>query len=434
MKRSAALGVAVALIGLSAHAQAPTVAPAVIDYTLKDGDTLTNIAVRYLAGFNDYRVVAKLNGVRRTRRMQIGQVVKLPVDRLKSTPIQARIANFRGAVTVEQGGARGGAVAGQMLDEGAVIATGPNAFVRLTLSDGGHVSLPSQTRVRVARLRSVVLTGAVDQAFEVLSGRAESDVAPVKPTGSFSVRTPISVSAVRGTEFRVSFDPERNRSSTEVIKGVVGVEAGSQTVLAEQAQGVSAGPTGARLAALLAAPELVSPDAPQTGETVAFDIAALPGAAFYRARLATDAGMIDAIAEADSPDGGRRIVFSQVAEGGYFVRLSAVSADGVEGLATAYAFYRARNGIGGLGAGAQGRQYLFRWEAEGEGEARFRFELRGPDAAAPPLFDLADLTDPRVTLTGLPPGTYAWRVRITRRSGDRVLETWSPPQQLRIGR
>lgn len=432
MKRRIAAGLAAA-IGLACAGAAWSQPPApTVDYVLKDGDTLGGISRAYLMGFGDHAALAKLNGVKRTRRMRTGSTVRLPVDRLRTEPVPARIANVRGPVTVERGGLPAPATAGQSLNEGAVIATGPNAFVRLTLTDGGHVSLPSQSRVRISRLRRVVLTGAVIQNFEVLSGRAESEVAPVKATGDFSVRTPISVSAVRGTEFRVAFDPDRQRASTEVIKGVVGVVGVNTTIIAEASQGVGVGPTGARLAPLLSAPDLTSPDA-QVGETVVFDVKPVAGAAFYRARLATDAGMIDALEEGQSAAGANRVVFPTVAQGAYFVRLSAVSDDGIEGLATSYAFFRARNGVGGLGAGAQGRQYLFRWEAEGEGQAQFRFELRGPDPLAPAVIDMANLTTPKLVLTGLAPGQYSWRVRIGRLVDGRLLETWSAPQPLRIG-
>ena len=131
------------------------------------------------------------------------------------------------------------------------------------------------------------------------------------------------------------------------------------------------------------------------------------------------------------------MIIPEVPDGLHFVRVSAVSEDGLEGLAKVYTLIRARSAPGGLAAEISGtgknRQYLFRWEAEGEGPAESRFELRldGSDAA---LVDEAGLAEPRLTLTSLPPGEYQWRVRITRRKFGRLIETWSDPQALRIGR
>lgn len=408
-----------------------------VDYIVKAGDTLSGLATRYLRRPTDYRTVQDLNAVRDPRRMPRGLVLRIPVRLLRAEPAVARVVNFRGAVTISRGGNPGPASVGLEVGEGAVIATGANAFVRLALPDGGHVSLPSRSRVRIARLRTLLLTGATDQAFLVEAGRTETQAAPVGPSGGFSIGTPMSVSAVRGTDFRVAYDQRTGRAVTEVLEGTVGIEAGGEAILAKAAQAVSVDADGAVLTRLLPAPDLKQPDAVQSGVAVAFDPAPVSGAAFYRARLATDAGMTDAFAEAEVPI-SEAVTFVDLADGAYFVRLTAVAPDGVEGLPSVYSFVRARNGLAGLSATAAGkgrdRRYLFRWEAAGAGEARFRFQLRLAGSTAPAVIDQSDLIEPKITVTGLPPGVYEWRVRATRAAFGRTLETWSPPLQLRIGR
>lgn len=409
-----------------------------INYVVRPGDTLSGLADRYLVRPGAYHEVARLNRVHEPRRLPVGRILRLPVPLLRSEPAQARIATVRGPVSVQRDGAgsAGAAAVGQTLVEGDLISTGANAFIRLALPDGGFVSLPSRSRVRVRRLRTILLNGATDQVFQLESGRVESDASPVREPGGFSIATPISISAVRGTGFRNSYDPEAQRGGTEVIEGVVAVESGSSEIMAREAQGVTAGPGGLALAALLPAPDLMDPDAVQTGEAVALRFVPAPGAVRHRARLATDAGMVDAFAEAESPEGEAGITFTDLEDGLYFVRVSAVSAEGLEGLAKVYTLLRARSGLGNLAATTSGagrdRQYLFRWEPAGDGPAEFRFQLRKD--AEPPVVDEAGLTEPRLTLTGLPPGEYQWRVRITRRRFDRLIESWSEPQALRIGR
>jgi hypothetical protein len=148
--------------------------------------------------------------------------------------------------------------------------------------------------------------------------------------------------------------------------------------------------------------------------------------------------MIDAFAETESGSVDTPLVFTDVPDGAYFLRLTALSADGLEGLDTVYSFVRARNEVGGFGALGQGdgsdTGYLFRWEAEGGGDAAFRFQLREEGAQTPPLVDETGLETPEITVTGLPSGIYAWRVRATRTFQGQTVETWSEPQQLRIGR
>lgn len=425
-----------------ALAQAPTAlaatpSDAVIAYEVQAGDTLWTLAQRFFVRPGDHAAVGRLNRVADPRRLRPGQTLRIPVRLLRATPAEARLANFRGPVTVQDGGAPQPAQAGQVVREGAVIATGANAFARLELSDGGHVSLPSQSRVRVARLRTILLTGASDYAFQLEAGRVESGASPVRAPGGFEIRTPISVSAVRGTDFRNAFDPAGARGATEVLTGAVEVEAEDQRLTAGPAQAVVAGPDGLDLAAMPPAPDLLRPDAVQTGAQVRFEVAPVAGAVGYRARLATDAGMVDAFAETEAAQ--PILVFDEVADGAYFVRLSAVSAEGVEGLPSVYSVLRARTGVGGLDASASGqgadRAYLFRWRAEGEGAAHYRFQFwRADEPSAAPLIDRAGLDQTAISLTALPPATYEWRVRITRPVGGRIVETWSEPQQLRLGR
>ena len=446
-KRALAAGVLALLVSSSpAYAQSrATAAPDdAIDYRVQRGDTLIDLAIAYLNRPADYRQLQRRNRVANPRRMATGRNLAFPVSLLRADPDQARIASFRGAVTLTQGPASGAPSQGQSVSEGAVLTTGANAFVRLALSDGSHVVVPSNSRVRLTRLRRYALNGAVDHAMTVEAGRAESRVTPRQRPGGFVVRTPVSVSAVRGTEFRVAFNDAADRSATEVIEGRVEVESGDGLVetVAAAAEGVAASATGAVLVPLLPVPALTRPDEVQSGREAVFDIDALSGADRYRGRLATDAGMVDAFAETDSASGERRLTFAGLTDGAYFLRLSALSPDGVEGRSTTYSFIRARNGVGGLASSnsaLDGRRfYRFRWEAEGEGEARFRFQLsrEGADGApeGSPLIDHPGLTDQAFTLTDLPPGVYTWRVQGARHRFGRLLQVWSEPQQLRIGR
>src|SRR5690606_34001873 len=195
----------------------------------------------------------------------------------------------RGAVTLSQGGRAAPPTQGQAVSEDAVLTTGANAFVRLALSDGSHVVVPSNSRVRLSRLRRYALNGAVDHAMTVEAGRAESQVTPRRRPGGFVVRTPVSVSAVRGTEFRVAFNDAADRSATEVIEGVVEVDSGDglSEAVAVADQGVSTSLTDTRLLPLLPAPALAQPDEVQSGPVVDFTLTPLDGAAGYRGRLAT---------------------------------------------------------------------------------------------------------------------------------------------------
>lgn len=406
-------------------------------YVVRSGDTLYELARINFLRPSDYRTVQRRNRIADPRRMPTGRTLEIPLALLRSEPAHARIVSFRGDVRLTGGTLAAGAVIG----EGAVISTGPNAFIRYALPDGGHVTIPSQSRVRVSRLRRVILNSAVDHELSVETGRAESTVAPVLPAGRFRVRTPVSVSAVRGTAFRVAYVPALEAGATEVLEGVVDVtdETGTAGLTATASEAVTEREGVMRVVVLLPAPALAEPDRPQTDADLSFAVTPQAGAAAYRGRVATDAGFIDAFMETDSELGASTLAFPAVEDGVYFLRLTALSEEGVEGVPSNYSFVRLSNRLSGLAASVDGvawdRRYKFRWEAHGAGVPVFRFQLRRLDGEVETVVvDEADLAASELTLTGLPPGVYNWRVRAGRTGFGMHVETWSDPQELRIGR
>jgi hypothetical protein len=308
------------------------------------------------------------------------------------------------------------------------------------------ITLPSQTAVRIVRLRRVLMTGAVERQFTAEAGRMRATVTPMtEPGSSFEVRTPLTVAAVRGTEFRVSFDPAAGMATTAVEDGRVAF-AGAATArptgttpppqpeqLIQPGFGARAdgsGPQGA--VPLLPGPRLVAPDAPQTGETLAFTVDPLPGAAAYAVAVARDAGMLDLVSEARGPateqGAAPPIVLPSLPTGTYFVRVSAIDPAGIEGLPRTYTFDRVRNGVaGGMGAAGAGfeRRYQFKWSAVADGTPQFRFQLARKDDPAHPVVDEPLGTTTQLAVTGLAPGEYGWRVLSLVPHGDKVIAAWS---------
>jgi hypothetical protein len=251
----------------------------------------------------------------------------------------------------------------------------------------------------------------------------------------------VSVSSVRGTEFRTAFDELTGRGATEVLNGVVEVARTGEVTEAvlEPGQGAAVTDGNTLKVTLLPPPDLEAPDQIQSGRSLAFAVRALPDAAGYRGRLATDAGMVEAFAETASAPGQSRLAFNGIPDGPYFLRLTAVSGAGIEGLPITYDVLRIRNLVTDLAYSAEriGRRrfYRFRWREEGDGKALFRFQIwRESDPSMTPVIDQPGLTDTALTLASLPAGAYSWRVQAARASLGRRVESWSEVQRLRISR
>jgi hypothetical protein len=434
----------------SANAQARAPASAAqpaeppVAYMVKPGDTLIGLGRAYLNKPGDYRAVQKTNRVQQPKRLRPGSQLNIDPNLLKSTPIAASLSAFTGPVFIETGGQRAPARLGMALAEGQVVITGPNAFATFEMEDGSRITLPSNTRVRITRLRQVMINNAPQRVFQLDQGRGTISATPTQnPAAKFEVRTPVSVSAVRGTEFRVGAEGEK--AQTEVLKGAVGVDAGAVATSAPPVPagfGVSATAGGVSAPVkLLDAPKLGAGGQNQGDKTVHFAVEPLAGAAAYRLQLSRDAGFVDIFAEATTKDPATD--FGEIANGTYFVRLTALDAGGLEGLPGDYSFDRDLDTLDAAAPGdvreGKHRKFLFRWSSAGDGARNYRFQLfANPEGkrenAKVPLVDQPGLSEPQLTLTDLPPGAYAWRVAAVRFKNGTVTEKIGPLQTLQIGK
>ncbi|MET3666891.1 FecR domain-containing protein [Caulobacter sp. 1776] len=422
-----------------ARAQTAVIPEPPVAYAVKPGDTLIGLGRAYLNRPGDYRAVQKANRVKRPRRMRAGSQLNIDPMLLKSTPIAASLSACTGPVFIETNGRQAPARIGMALSEGQSIITGPNAFATFEMEDGSRITLPSNTRVRIAKLRQVLINNAPQRVFQLDQGRSAISATPTQnPAAKFEVHTPVSVSAVRGTEFRVSFLD--GKAHTEVLAGAVGVDAGTVVTHAPPVPagfGVSATPGAVTVPVKLSpAPKLDTAGQNQSDKTVHFAVEPVADASAYRLQLSRDAGFIDVFAEATTTNPAAD--FGELANGTYFVRLTVLDSGGLEGLPADYSFDRDLDTLDTAppvdSREGDHRKFLFRWSSAGDGVRSYRFQLFAKDGAKLPLVDQPGLSEPQLTLTDLPAGVYAWRVAAIRFKKGAVTEKVGPLQTLQIGK
>lgn len=418
------------------HVAAAPVPQEIVEYRVRPGDNLYTLAQRHFVRSSDFSVVQRLNKVADPYRLPVGKVLRIPKALLRYETITARIVAFRGNVRIIAGRSERLVKVGDLVRETEHLATGPSSFVTLRMPDDSVVSLPSQSRVEVRRLRKWALIQNVDRLFGIVRGRARATVTPMKSKeDEFRFISPVAVSAVRGTEFRVSFDPDSARATTEVLEGAVGMSgnAAAADQLLAGGYGAVATANGIEARQLLASPKLLRPGRVQDEEMLTFEAEAVEGAASYHVQVAQDAGFLDVVSEAFSPE--PRASLPGVTDGTWFVRISAVDKYGLEGLQETYSFQRRLNRIeASLETRRAGnfREYLFRWQVEGEGTRQYRFQMSRDREDAPAMVDEPGLTTQRFVVTDLPPGTYFWRVQTLQFVDGDVNAKWSPFQRLTI--
>ncbi len=424
-------------------------------YQLKLGDTLSELSEKYLVGNNAVAEVQHLNRIANPDLVLAGAALRIPRALLRDEKTAASVETFSGPVVIIVGNQPVATKLGFSLSENATIQTGRNAFVTLRLSDGTALSVPSQSEVRIARMRRILLTGTVERDINVLNGRVHAQVTPMHdPNSTFRVSTPITVSAVRGTDFAIAYDAGMKRSATVVEEGKVAVtragaghaatRAPMSNVMLLPGFGAASGTldnTGA--VKLLPEPGLVDPGQVQTGEQLQFSLTPEAGAVAYHLQIAKDAGGLDLIAEDSST--GLSFTLPSVPAGAYFVRAFAIDNNGLEGLPATYGFERSRNSISAaMTQSGSGKlvKYLFKWTATTDGAPAIRFRLVRQSSAqgaaltsapaAIPVVDELNLKTNSLEIGNLPNGDYKWQVSSTLVVGGKVIETWSPEQSFHI--
>lgn len=358
------------------------VGTASITYFAQAGDTLMSIAAQFTNQVANWQAIGKLNRINRDSAIPIGAAILIPGELLGDTPAKATVVAMTGTIlasTAEGAVTRLGL--GATVIEGTRVETGNNSFLTLALADQSRISVPSNSRVQLAMLRTTRFLNSPRTRILLLHGRVESRVAPLEINrGRFEVRTPLSVAGVRGTHFRVALmDAMPARSmATETLQGKVAV-ATLPNAAAPDALVLSAGKgniTDAHHAGpaidLLPPPRLATGDAGRA-EFPASQIAILSvaGARGYHLQIATDPELLNLVAETRSASS--TLAIEGVPDGSYYTALSAIDRFGLEGIASTQAI-TLRTGAAAAGAastppgppsvsGSDDTTLLLRWAA-----------------------------------------------------------------------
>ncbi|CAM5201021.1 hypothetical protein CDEF62S_01507 [Castellaniella defragrans] len=219
---------------------------------------------------------------------------------------------------------------GMVLHAGQTLHTGSQGAVTLTLSDHSQLTLDPGTTLQVLQLKKFQGTGLTDTVLEMRSGSLDSSVAPNhQGVGRFEVRTPVTVTGVRGTQLRVRAGARG--SQHEVLQGQIA------TLGADRAReqditvghGIAYGAAGQSLGIqpLLPAPTLQAPTRAGGGWRLSFP--PLPGAAAYRVRVARDAA--GAFPESEQTVASPEATVTSRRGGQHYVFVRGISSLGLEG-------------------------------------------------------------------------------------------------------
>lgn len=185
-----------------------------------------------------------------------------------------------------------------LISEADTITTGKQSNITFALSDESKVQIPPDSTVFVERLRKFRGTGLIDSIFNIENGKLAAHASPNETgVGRFEIRTPVSVTGVRGTVVRAEASHQAGASS-ELLNGkaaFIPAASRDQSVYLNANQGITANNKGQAgdIIELLPPPEIrLSQSSP-----FAFKVTILPvsGATAYLVRVSNDISGYDVL-------------------------------------------------------------------------------------------------------------------------------------------
>lgn len=418
-----------------------TVSPVVFSdvwvYSVKEGDNLWDLTVDHLKDVSYVKKVQELNKIKDPWNILPGTEIKIPAKWLRSFPMLVRVRSMQGQAELieEQTNDPAKLISGALVIVGDTIRTGENSSVILEFVDGTRLSLEENSEMKVQYLGTYEYTGMTDSRLYLKKGRLETQVVPKKGSASsFKIATPVSVTSVRGTNYRISSKAESATALAEVLEGGVWVTSRNKTRLITKGFGTI---TTADRQPELPIKLLDSPvmdDIPRVYERVPIQLKLpeLPKNQGYRVQIAETPLFNNMLF--NKPFSTSMIRTIDLPDGKYQMRVRGIDEQGLEGENAEFQLeLNARPEPPFLlepkpGAGILEETPTFKW-AENKASKGYHFQLSDTEDFAQILADIGNNADTGLTLDKpLKLGKYYWRVAAIDQDGD---GPFSDPQLLR---
>ena len=209
-------------------------------YTVRPGDNLWNLTEQYLLDISYVKKLQELNQVKDPWHIPPGSKLKIPARWIKKYPMLVRVLSIQGTAQLIDGhdSSTTPVTPGTLVIAGDAIETGPDSTVVLQFIDGSKLTLQSESQLQFNYLMLFDYTGMIDTSMHLRRGRVEIRVTPNKGSANrFEIITPAAVTAVRGTNYRISAETKVVVSRTEVLVGSVGVTSSGTSRLIPEGYG-----------------------------------------------------------------------------------------------------------------------------------------------------------------------------------------------------
>ncbi len=394
-------------------------------YTLRPGDTLIGLSIRYLADPGIWPQLQKHNRITHPRRLIPGSTLHIPLAWLRHEPAPATVMAVTGQVRLNLPNSTDERAAqiGEQLTSGTVLTTAANSSVTLRFADGSVMVLQPAAQLSLDSVSVYAGGGMVDTRLRLQKGRVEIGANPDRAQGSrLQVITPSAVAAVRGTRFRVSADAAITREET--LEGEVALEASGEQVAVPGGQGTlaEAGKPPRPPVALLSAPDVTQLPVRLDALPMRFTLPFQAGAVSWLGQIAEDVQFEKLLLEETSAK--PQLSFADLPDGRYQLRVRAADDQGLQGRDAVHAFELDARPFAPLlnapGSRVRTAQPEMQWSGV-VGASAYQVQVARDAAFADTLLSEKTDTIRLKPANDLKPGGYFWRVASVDDSGQGLM-------------
>jgi len=409
----------------------PSQAATLVPLHVQKGTNLIRIARQYCLNPSDWKTIAAINHLKNPYIIYSRSTIQVPLSILRTNNISAKVASLRGSPFLLTGDSRTRDLhKGDLVLPGQTVVTEDDEYVHLVYPNNKHTRIGPQSKMLLVYLMRLA-DGNLQAEFLLKNGRITHKInKKLQANEHFRTRTPMAITGIRGTEFRIKIkDQETN--IVETLKGKVALSAAGRRILIKKGEG-SKVKKGRPPEPPHALPP--SPRAPQMKDIyralpVTIAAPAQKNIQSMRIRVTSDIKGLNTLLEQNAKP-GQSFALSSLTDGHYFIFLSAVDKLGFESLPTGPVPLRIRTNPGAPIISSPKNNLKFfkstvkvRWLQSDQAD-HYKIQL-ATDPEFTTIVAKQEVKEPAYTTPALKPGKYFFRVQLV--TGDGFATLYSTP-------
>jgi hypothetical protein len=407
------------------------------------GTNLIRIARQYCLHPSDWKTIAALNHLKSPYIIYADSTLLIPLPILRTKEISATVISLKGKPQLVNHDKTASPLhKGDAVFPGQTVVTRDDEYVHLIYPDHKHSRIGPESKMLLVYLMRLA-DDNLQAEFFLEQGRMTNAIErSLKANEHFRTRTPMAITGIRGTEFRIRMEDEKS-SVVETLKGKVALSAAGRKVVVGKGEGVRVkkGQPPAQPRPLPPAPPL--PELQPVYRTMPIQIAApvQKNRSSFHLRITPDKRGLDTLVDQSVQSGGTFSIAS-LQDGIYFLFLSAIDRQGFESPPAGPAHLKIRTTPGApiMSSPNNGQKFFektveVRWLKSDDAD---HYELQlARDPAFSDLVDSRSLKQSLYITPELAPGRYFFRVQLIAKDGFKTLYStlldWQIMEQPKLG-